>query len=335
MTHAGAVVLAGRVLDSAGRPIVGAQVRIRSQTRGSEGQLLRLDPVVAEGEDTLRSDAEGRFRTPHAVPSGVEYEATAVHRGMRPGQTAWMKAGGGATVEFPVITLRRLRSVAGAVRDRAGRPIEGAIVSQSGDGPIRTRAVSDSQGRFDLKGLIEGKAILFARKDEYRFQGQPIDTEAGPAELVISRSDESPVALETLESVLPRDDEVALAARLLAPYVDQVMAKGTDQQKVQTLRTLAPIDPARTLELLEAKGAGKPQVAIDMLRDIVATALAGTSPDEAVSVAESIQDPAERGVVPDRADRPAPRLGGARKSELLAQRSYRPKASSSRARRSA
>jgi len=72
------------------------------------------------------------------------------------------------------------------------------------------------------------------------------------------------------------------------------MAKGTDIQKFQALVGLAPVDPARTLELLEAHGAGKPQFALDSLRSTVATVLAGESRDEAVSLAESIQDPQTR-----------------------------------------
>ena len=38
------------------------------------------------------------------------------------------------------------------------------------------------------------------------------------------------------------------------------MASGTDPQKFQALVVLAQIDPARTLELLESHGAGKPEL---------------------------------------------------------------------------
>ncbi len=319
VSQAAAVALAGRVVDSSGKPIAGAHVRIRSQTRIPTGEVWRIDPVVEGVGDALRTDAGGRFRTPHGVPSSLEYEAVAITRGMRPGRTAWIKPTGGATAEFPAIMLSRLRSVVGVVRDRQGRVIEGVTVSQSGDGPIRTRAVSDSQGRFQIGGIIEGKTILFARKDGFRFQGQPINTESGPAELVISRSDESPGALKTLDSVLPRDEEVALANRLLAPYVEKCMAQGTDVQKLQTLRELAPIDPAQTLELIEAKGAGKPRFAIDMLRSIVASSLSARSPDEAVSIAESIEDPTDRSwCLTDVLDK-LPVTARTRKVELLAQ----------------
>ncbi len=290
VSRANSVALAGRVVDAAGEPVEGAEVRIRSQTRTSEGQVWRVDPVGFGDRDFLRTDAEGRFRTPHGVPSDVEHEATVRARGMLPGRTTWLKPGREARATFADLTLRRLRAVEGVVRDREGRPVPGATVLQSGDGPIRTRTTTDDRGRFRLPGFIEGMAIVFARKDGFRFHGQPIDTEAGAVELVLARADEAPAALETLASVLPPDEERALARRLLAPHVERVTAKGTDLEKYQALASLAPIDPSRVLELIEAQGAGKPPNILDGLRSAVASGLAAESPEEAVSVAETVQD---------------------------------------------
>ena len=215
--------------------------------------------------------------------------------------------------------LRRLRTVEGIARDRQGKPVVGAVVFQTGDGPMRTRALTDSDGRFRVPGLIEGTAILFARKDGYRFRGKPINTEAGTAVLVLTRSDEAHAPLKTLAGALPHAAERALARRLLMPYVENVMAKGTDSQKYQALAALAPVDPARTLELLDAHWAGKPQFGVDYLRSQVASALADESPDEALGIAESIEDPDVRsqclGAVVDK----LPASDRARKVELLAQ----------------
>ncbi|MGO9467664.1 MAG: carboxypeptidase regulatory-like domain-containing protein [Isosphaeraceae bacterium] len=291
VSRANTVVLAGRVVDTSGKPIPGAEVSIQSQTRTSEGQVWRVDPIVYDDRDLLITDNNGRFQTPYGVPKDLEYEARVRVAGMRPGRTVWLKPGAAPTAVFGDLVLRRLRAVEGIVRDRQGKPVAGAAVFQSGDGPLRTRDLTDSQGRFRVRGLIEGTAILFARKDGFRFHGQPIDTEAGAANLVLTRSNEAPPLVKTLAGVLPRDAERALARRLLAPYVEKVMAKGTDIQKYQTLVALGPVDPARTLELLEAQGAGKPQFALDSLRSRVASELAGESPDEAVSLAESIRDP--------------------------------------------
>jgi hypothetical protein len=313
------VVLAGRVLDRSGKPVPGAEVRIRSQTRGPEGRMWRIDPVDLGAGNALLTDAQGRFRTPHGIPRDGEYEASVRAAGISPGCTAWIKPGPGPAAAFNDLVLSRLAMVAGVVRDRQGRPVPGAIVFQSGDGPMRTRTSSDPQGRFELPGVIEGKAIVFAWKEGFRFHGQPADTAAGPAELVLARTDEPAAAVHTLESVLPRDEELALARRLLAPYVEKVMKSGTDIEKYRALVALAPIDPSHVLELIETHGAGKPQIALDALRSAVATAVAAQSPEEAVSVAATLKDADARNwCFLDICDH-LPAAAHARRAELLAQ----------------
>ena len=183
VSPANTVLLTGRVLDSAGNPVDGAQVRLHSQTRGPQGNVWRADPVVFGDRSVLRTDKEGRFQTPSKVPSGPEYEATVTARGAPPGRTGWLKTSGGPAAGFADVLLHRIRTVEGAVHDREGRPIPGASVFQSGDGPIRTRTVTDLHGHFRLPGVIAGKVILFARKDGFRFHGQAVDTEKGAADL--------------------------------------------------------------------------------------------------------------------------------------------------------
>jgi hypothetical protein len=294
VSRSNTVVLSGRVLDSAGKPVERALVRLRSQTRGSQGQVWRTDPVVFGDRDVLRTDKDGRFQTKSGLPSGLEYEATVTASKAAPGRTGWLKTAQGPTAAFGDVMLHSLSAVEGVVHDREGRPIKGAVIVQSGDGPIRTRTVSDAQGRFRLSGVIAGKVILFTRADGFRFHGQSVDTEFGVADLGLTRIEERAPLLKTLAGALPHPEELALARRLLAPYIEKLMAKGTDVQKVQALVVLAQADPAQALELLDAHSAGKPQFAVDMLRSVVAVALARASPDEAVSIAESIQDAGPR-----------------------------------------
>jgi Carboxypeptidase regulatory-like domain len=320
VSRANSILLAGRVLDSAGEPVVGAEVRLRSQSRGPQGQVWRFDPVAVFGErGVVRTDKDGRFQGPSAVPAGVEYEATITARNAPPVRTGWLKTTGGPKAEFADVVLHRIRVVEGVVHDRDGRAIGGATVFQSGDGPIRTRTVTDPEGRFRLPGVIAGKAILFARKDGFRFHGQPIATEAGAIDLVLTRVEERPVALNTLASAVSHAEELALARRLLAPYIEKVMAKGTDVQKIQALMVQAQVDPAHMLELLDTQSAGKPQFAVDGLRRMVATAMAGQSPDEAVSIAESIKEAGARAwCLTDLVDK-LPESARDRKAGLLAQ----------------
>jgi hypothetical protein len=88
---------------------------------------------------------------------------------------------------------------------------------------------------------------------------------------------------------VPHQEELALARRLLTPYLEKVMAGGTDPQRFRALSALAQIDPGRALELIDSHAAGKPREAVDSLRGTVGIALASQSPDEAVTIAESIQ----------------------------------------------
>ena len=55
-------------------------------------------------------------------------------------------------------------------------------------------------------------------------------------------------ALKTLDPAITHQEELALARRLMTPYVEKAMATGTDVQRVQALRTLAEVDrPASIL----------------------------------------------------------------------------------------
>ena len=158
VSKANTVMLAGRVVDSSGKPIDGAEVRIHSQTRRTEGHVWRVDPisfgeqpsvyadkdgtphVFSVGEkNALYTDKDGRFQTPFGLPRGLEYEATVTAQNAPPGRTAWLKTGGSPTAVFSDVVLDRLKSAEGSVHDRNGKPVEGATVFQSGDGPMRTR----------------------------------------------------------------------------------------------------------------------------------------------------------------------------------------------------
>ncbi len=177
-----------------------------------------------------------------------------------------LKTAGGLAAAFADVVLHRIRAVDGFVHDRQGKPVEGVTVFQSGDGPMRTRTLTDARGRFRLPGVIAGKAILFARKDGFRFHGQPVDTEAGAADLTLARVEETTPLMKTLDGAARtsgRADGCSTAACALRRE-DHVQGHRCAEGPVFTV--LVQVDPARALELLDASSAGKPQFAVDSLR---------------------------------------------------------------------
>ena len=149
-------------MDSTGKPVEGALVRLLSFTRGPRGQVSRSDPVFFGEQTLLHTATDGRFATPIGVPAGLEYQAFVTAAKAPPGRTGRLKTAGGLAAAFADVVLPRIRAVDGFVHDREGKPVEGVTVFQSGDGPMRTRTVTDARGRFRLTGVIAGKAILFA-----------------------------------------------------------------------------------------------------------------------------------------------------------------------------
>lgn len=251
------------------------------------------EPRVGEVEFTVA--AEGRFEIPAIAVGTLRIFAPPSGAGDRPralllGDRA-VEAGKRIEVEVPLDGPGRRRIVEGVVRDGGGQPVAGADVLQSGDGPRRTRTTTDAQGRFRLPGVNEGRAFVFASKDGYRFQGQPVDQTPGVVEVVLTRQDVPPsAAYRTLPPLLSHDEELGLARRLIDPYVDQALKAGDEPAKVRTLEALARVEPARTLELLEKRLFTEPFFN-DMLRSRVAEGLGGRSPDEARDVIEAMQSP--------------------------------------------
>jgi RNA polymerase sigma factor (sigma-70 family) len=172
----------GRVMDTAGRPIAGATVRVASlvpladQTRAAHEGLLRLQHsrVVLQA----RSDAEGRFAV-DGLPAGMRVRlviSSATHLGQRvqaataddpqPNQLG-ESSYGGKTFRWlePVlsgdwsVTLEPGRRVRGrVVAADTGLPVAGAHL-QAGVATTTT----DLQGRFTLGLLPLGPSLVCAR----------------------------------------------------------------------------------------------------------------------------------------------------------------------------
>ncbi|QEH38075.1 Dioxygenase [Aquisphaera giovannonii] len=288
--------LGGRVVDPSGRPIAGAVVRI--QRRSLDGKaVVAIGPAADDdGATAWRTGADGRYRVGPLV-AGDEYTVEASATGRLParsGTVLLVPSGEDAVASAPDLVLPGVVAVEGRVVDRAGAPVPGAVVRQSGDGPLRTRATADIYGRFRLPGFVEGPAFAFATCDGFRRAFLPITAGSGPVTLTLIRATEPPErAYRTLPPALPPEESKALARRLFVPMAEQVLAKGTQVEKFRMFRDALDVDPLAVLEKLESLNLGD-TVLNGLARAELAAALAAESFDEAVALAEAGPDAESR-----------------------------------------
>jgi len=244
-----AAVLAGRVVDRAGRPVAGAEIYIWRKATDSadrtENQRVALD-----GVNELRTDVKGRFRIESLSDLGNSIRIIAHADGILAARSPWTPSGERKTIDVGDLVVRRLRSVTGRVRDRQGAPVQGVTVFTSGDGPERAETITDEAGDFRLDRVPEGRIGLFAEHAGFRFTGVFVDPEGNRAELTLSRDDEPIQPLQTLPPVLPVKQEKELARQALAPYLER-LGRADDRSKTMAIFALRSIDESEALQRLE------------------------------------------------------------------------------------
>ncbi|HVX12453.1 MAG TPA: carboxypeptidase-like regulatory domain-containing protein [Pirellulales bacterium] len=315
------VPLEVRVVDAAGRPMRGAVVRVWAEERDKASERGRdRGSVIFDASDRLRTDDEGRFRTPRGLPPKLWYALEIVAGGMSPAMTEPLHLATAQTTRFPDVVMHalpRLRAVDGRVVDREGRPIADAVVWQSGDGPRRTKTTSDRDGRFRLSGVYSGAAFLFARKDGYRPGGAIHGAKAERCEIVLRRADEPVRPMSTLPPSVSLEEQRKLAMSLVEPLLPMMRDPVFGRDHFTLLRIIARADPERALDIAE-NVLTDPDIK-DMARHSAALAAAYTDLDEAFGIAESIPRPYVRAQVYLDAWNALTREPGDRKLALLDQ----------------
>lgn len=291
ISGANTVAIAGRVVDSSGAPIPGASVRLRARPP-DRNRSVWGEPVRFGESTTIRTGADGRFRTPRQLRRGYSYLAEAAAEGFMSDITPWLSLGPDTAPVLADLALRRVRDVSGRVLDRSGRPVPGATVRQSGDGPKPTHALSDAEGRFTLPGVLEGRFFVFVEKPGYRRTWRLAGPTGTGVELAIARDDEpGPAPLRYRPPALPRPEELALLHRMFDPYADQVLRLGGPNERRSVLAVIDRVDPDRALELMNASGDARSGV---FERVEFALRRAAAAPDEAVALIQAIEDPDAR-----------------------------------------
>jgi hypothetical protein len=274
--------ISGRVVDERSHGIPGQEVEV--WTRGR----YPLDPSPVEfAGGPVRTGPEGSFQTPLTLLAGSTFRAVVGAPGKDLIASDWITLGQKPR-KLPEIVLGELRTIRGRVVDRAGKPVAGAEVLQRGDGPERTSAETDANGRFSLGGFRSRPALLFARHKEFRFHGQLARPVQGDVTVVLTRRDEPPdqVMRPLPYPEIPGDSQ-AIARRLIEPVLDAALRRNDTQAVTHVLTTLADVDPAATLEELNT---AKPLDENSRMRVRLAVImkLARTDPEEAAGLAEAI-----------------------------------------------
>jgi hypothetical protein len=153
------VSVAGIAVDTAGRPVAGAEI-------------VAQDAAAIDGTESVRyasthSDERGRWRFESLRAGTFRFRAT--RTGFAPATSAPTRIERGRAQEALRVTLTRGRALAGTVVDAADEPVAGAEVRASAavesGSPGAVRSVStDDDGRFELIDLPPGEVELMAAR---------------------------------------------------------------------------------------------------------------------------------------------------------------------------
>jgi protocatechuate 3,4-dioxygenase beta subunit len=169
--HEGALV-AGRVIDGSGQPVVGANVAM---------VYLDISRVLfsADGRATpIVTDAEGHFRTEHVAAGRVAFVAAA--NDLAPSQIEELAVVDGGRYEDLVLQLSDGTLVRGRVVDDRQQPVAGAAVElrpfeRPNDPQFlkmmlkirRVATTTGADGTFEAKGLTGERLVVQASKTGY------------------------------------------------------------------------------------------------------------------------------------------------------------------------
>lgn len=241
-------VVKGRVVDSAGWPVADAEVRIWRKTKVPDG-TLRNEPARFSDLEVLHTDEVGQFVSPDVMEPTMPVRLFAQADGMLAGRSGWVLPAQQVT-DVDDIVLRRLTSVQGRVVDSNGAAVEGASVFNSGDGHVGVESQTDAAGEFKLDGVPEGTIFLFAEKRGYRFAGM-VCIQPDANRIVMAREDENVEPLRMRQRVLSRAERVALAHRLLDPYLDVVTRQHSSERTGRAFSALVSCDPEAAWHYLD------------------------------------------------------------------------------------
>ncbi len=201
-----AVTLVGRVSDEKGQPVAGARGVLAPGSETRLGMVFRAMGRDGEGGSAFVSGLDGTFRAPR-LPPGTNQKLTVTHPDFEMRVVAGVDLVQGAPKPLSIdVVLSPGFVLAGVVKDKEGKPVEGAevalsqsvtmtggrggnMVSFSSVQSTRPRAETDFEGRFGFKGLSAGDYNVMVSKSGYTrniSNGVRAGEGAAPLEVVLS-----------------------------------------------------------------------------------------------------------------------------------------------------
>ena len=154
----------GRVVDSAGQPVVGAEIHVSQPERGGGRMMIQLGGMNRERPDAT-SGADGTFRV--AGLEAGEYAAAVTRDGYATKRLPVVKVESPGPSDWGSIVLPAGTPIVGAIRNSKGEAVVGAEVFAFGEGSGPRDTTSDLEGKFRLDGFGERPVMLNVRADGY------------------------------------------------------------------------------------------------------------------------------------------------------------------------
>ena len=205
------VTFTGRVVDTDGKGIPGAQVRVMLRVSNWGSPL---------GRDEVKADESGNYEF-SAIPAGHNYSISASARGY--GQKdidAHTDNAVGNRLDIETLTLQPANlSVSGQIVDVQGKAVSGARVEGSGEGQPNPNTLADEQGDFTLEGLCKGTVYIRVEvmKDGKRLLAR-VHTDSGASGISIVVREGNPasyyIRAKTYEQIIGGSDMVIAGVAL-------------------------------------------------------------------------------------------------------------------------
>jgi protocatechuate 3,4-dioxygenase beta subunit len=156
----------GRVVDTAGQPIPGAEVRLTQSERGGGARFVFQMAGMNREKADATSGADGRFRVGGLEAGG--YALAVSREGYAPKRVPSVAVQAQGPNEWAPVVLAAGVPIAGLVRNSKGEAVVSADVFAFGDGAGPRNARTDLEGRFRLEGFGSDRPVMVnVRADGY------------------------------------------------------------------------------------------------------------------------------------------------------------------------